>query len=389
MKEKREVRAVRPDHHTTPASYADALKTPITITPQNPEPTATQPQSSNITELFKQLHDPECIEMFQMLKKFIAISKSGKSKSDRFTEIIPPTNIRNLIPDLQKIFRNRNNCLLLGDFNAKHNTWNNSLRSQNQAGREIHRFAHTYGLEIIAPSEPTRIPTRRNERPSTIDFCIAKGLTNTSVTVMEELSSDHHPLSFIIYPDNFSPPRNNVYKFTNWKKFQELLHHSIDGNPIICTPDDLDTATANFTETIQRTINQSSTCKFIPHAPLSLPQPIRTIIQTKNRLRKRWQDTRDPGIKKDLNKLQKTIHSILKNFKTANINEELKEASTHDCSLQRIMSLSTRSPIGHPRTNGKPPRCLLTYPLLKRGGSFDDLWPAIPEREHSSRNQTY
>ncbi|GFS70653.1 hypothetical protein NPIL_331571 [Nephila pilipes] len=153
---------------------------------------------------------------------------------------------------------------------------------------------------------------------------------------MEELSSDHHPLSFIIYPDNFSPPRNNVYKFTNWKKFQDLLHHSIDGNPIICTPDDLDSAAANFTETIQRTINQSSTCKFIPHAPLPLPQPIRTIIQTKNRLRKRWQDTRDPGIKKDLNKLQKTIHSILKNFKTANINEELKEASTHDCSLHRI-----------------------------------------------------
>ncbi|GFS89822.1 hypothetical protein NPIL_545611 [Nephila pilipes] len=88
LKEKREIRAVRPDHHTTPASYADALKTPTTITPQNPEPTAAQPQSSNITELFKQLHDPECIEMFQMLKKFIAISKSGKSKSDRFTEIM-------------------------------------------------------------------------------------------------------------------------------------------------------------------------------------------------------------------------------------------------------------------------------------------------------------
>ncbi|GFS58605.1 putative RNA-directed DNA polymerase from transposon X-element [Nephila pilipes] len=205
--------------------------------------------------------------------------------------------MQNLIPDLQKIFRDRNNCLLLGDFNAKHNTWNNRHQIQNQAGREIHKFAQTYGLEIIAPTEPTRIPVRRNKRPSTIDFCIAKGLANTSVTVVEELSSDHHPLLFNIYPDNLSPPRNNFYKFTNWEKFQEILHHSIDGNPIISTPEDLDTAAANFTETIQRTINQSSTCKLIPHSPLPLPQPIRTIIQTKNRLRKRWQDTRDPRIK--------------------------------------------------------------------------------------------
>ncbi|GFU11555.1 hypothetical protein NPIL_155201 [Nephila pilipes] len=87
LKEKREVRAVRPDHHTTPASYADALKTPAAISPRNPEPTAAQSSGSNITELFKQLHDPECIEMFQILKKFIAISKSGKPTSDRFTEI--------------------------------------------------------------------------------------------------------------------------------------------------------------------------------------------------------------------------------------------------------------------------------------------------------------
>ncbi|GFT78110.1 nucleic-acid-binding protein from transposon X-element [Nephila pilipes] len=98
--EKREERTARPNSHTTPTSYAEALKTPTDNSPQVTLPTTSTPQahSSNITDLFQQLKDPECIEMFRILKKFIAISKSGKPTSDRFTEImtllqIDPINV--------------------------------------------------------------------------------------------------------------------------------------------------------------------------------------------------------------------------------------------------------------------------------------------------------
>ncbi|GFT66171.1 hypothetical protein NPIL_246331 [Nephila pilipes] len=100
LKEKREERTARPTPHTTPTSYAEALKTPIENSPQVILPATSTPQahSSNITDIFQQLKDPECIEMFRMLKKFIAISKSGKSTSDQFTEImtllqIDPINV--------------------------------------------------------------------------------------------------------------------------------------------------------------------------------------------------------------------------------------------------------------------------------------------------------
>ncbi|GFU31414.1 hypothetical protein NPIL_569461 [Nephila pilipes] len=100
LKEKREERTALPNLHTTPSTYAEALKNPVENSPQVINPTTPTPQasSSNITDTFQQLKDPECIEMFRMLKKFIAISKSGKSTSDRFTEImtllqIDPINV--------------------------------------------------------------------------------------------------------------------------------------------------------------------------------------------------------------------------------------------------------------------------------------------------------
>ncbi|GFU16378.1 hypothetical protein NPIL_244681 [Nephila pilipes] len=100
LKEKREERTARPNLHTTPSTYAEALKTSLEYNPQVINPTTPTPQasSSNINDIFQQLKDPECIEMFRILKKIIAISKSGKPTSDCFTEImtllqIDPINV--------------------------------------------------------------------------------------------------------------------------------------------------------------------------------------------------------------------------------------------------------------------------------------------------------
>ncbi|GFT87748.1 RNA-directed DNA polymerase from mobile element jockey [Nephila pilipes] len=229
---------------------------------------------------------------------------------------------------------------MTGDFNAKHRSWNQG-KPPNMAGTKIYNFAQIYDLKLITPTEITRPACRRNETNSIIDFGIAKGLENITVAVQEELSSDHYPLLFNLQLTNFSPPNKNVYKFTNWYKFQEILHSTIEGNPTITDIADLDAAVVNFVEKIKNTIDQSSTTKLIPHAPLPLPQPIRKLIQNKNRLRKRWQELRDPNMKKELNKMQKNIQSILKNFKQAKINSELKEANTYDCSLHRIRIILT------------------------------------------------
>ncbi|GFT56896.1 putative RNA-directed DNA polymerase from transposon X-element [Nephila pilipes] len=195
-----------------------------------------------------------------------------------------------------KFFRNRESCIAVVDYNAKHNTWNRGRN--NAAGNKTFQFTQINGLELITPNEPTRMPQRSCERPTTIDFGISKELTITAIIVKNELSSDHHSLIFNLNTSNFIQPKNSFYKFINWEKFQNILHSTINGNPIINDIEDLENSAINFTKLLQNTINQSCISKTIPHAPIPMPAPIRMLLQTKNKLRKRWQSTRDPNIKK-------------------------------------------------------------------------------------------
>ncbi|GFT69249.1 RNA-directed DNA polymerase from mobile element jockey, partial [Nephila pilipes] len=88
LKEKRENRTSRPVNHTTPTTYAEAAKS-SPVAPNQAASTSPPPtSSSSVTDIFNQLKDPECLEMFGILKKYIEISKSGKSISERFTQIM-------------------------------------------------------------------------------------------------------------------------------------------------------------------------------------------------------------------------------------------------------------------------------------------------------------
>ncbi|GFT84025.1 hypothetical protein NPIL_297041 [Nephila pilipes] len=75
--EKRESRTSRPVNHTTPTTYAEAAKSsPVAL---NQAASTSPPPTSNssVTDIFNQLKDPECLEMFGILKKYIEISKSA------------------------------------------------------------------------------------------------------------------------------------------------------------------------------------------------------------------------------------------------------------------------------------------------------------------------
>ncbi|GFS68661.1 hypothetical protein NPIL_537041, partial [Nephila pilipes] len=187
LREKRETRTSKPDYHTVPTTYAEAAKCSPVASSQANNTSPSPASSSNITDIFQQLKDPECLEMFGILKKYIEISKSAINIENDSQPVTicsvyrSPKNRDSTIPDLQKIIRNRPKCILVGDYNAKRTSWNRG-GIQNKAGKNIHNFAQLYGLDLITPTVHTRIQVRRNEKPSTIDFGITKGLQNTTVT---------------------------------------------------------------------------------------------------------------------------------------------------------------------------------------------------------------
>ncbi|GFW30186.1 RNA-directed DNA polymerase from mobile element jockey [Trichonephila clavipes] len=109
----------------------------------------------------------------------------------------PSSPINSFYPDLIKIFRNRAQCIIVGDYNARHSTWNPNRRG-NTAGARLFHYANTCGLVISAPTDPTRIPQQQNHQPSVIDLGVSCGINNIAVESRYDVSSDHNPVHFVV-----------------------------------------------------------------------------------------------------------------------------------------------------------------------------------------------
>ncbi|GFR25082.1 histone H2B [Trichonephila clavata] len=248
----------------------------------------------------------------------------------------PPTHPRGtLASDLRRIFRNRNHCLIIGDFNAKHRSWN-PLSASTPAGTELFKFAVNCGFLITAPTEATCL-TRRSGPGSIIDLGISCGLQDLRATTLIELSSDHNPVVFALQPDFPYSYAHNCLTLTNWNHFQDILSITVPGNPRIENPDAIDRAVNNLTNHIQSAMKQSSRFKFINHQVTYIPPHIRQKIKEKNRLRKRWQSTFNPELKVIVNKLQHEIKKDLLRHKRQTLDRELDWANHDIESLHKII----------------------------------------------------
>ncbi|GFR12544.1 RNA-directed DNA polymerase from mobile element jockey [Trichonephila clavata] len=236
-------------------------------------------------------------------------------------------------------FRNRPRCFILGDFNLKHKSWNPTGNGQEELSSSISReTVVSLSLYISAPAQPTRITHHHNARPSVIDFAMSSGLSNITAETMFDLSSDHNPVLYTFTPDfNFSYS-HNCTTFTNWNKFQLLLHSSVPGNPSINNEDDIDFAVSNLTEKIHASINQSSITKHIKHQITFIPLSTRMKFREKNRLRKLWQFCRYPPLKAELNKLQKAIRMELKTHKEHLWDEILSDANIDPNAIHKLIA---------------------------------------------------
>ncbi|GFQ77307.1 hypothetical protein TNCT_164991 [Trichonephila clavata] len=139
--------------------------------------------------------------------------------------------------------------------------------------RPINKFIRDCGFLLSFPSEPTIIPYRANQRPSTLDIEISCVLDNILVQTHVELNSDHNPVQFVVPESNNMPYSQNCTTFTNWMLFQELLTSSVPENPKINSTSEIDNRIEQLTNNIQCAINQSSKFKVIKHNIIFIPRP--------------------------------------------------------------------------------------------------------------------
>ncbi|GFW59951.1 RNA-directed DNA polymerase from mobile element jockey [Trichonephila clavipes] len=247
--------------------------------------------------------------------------------------------------ELDAILIHSNKAFLFGDFNARHPSWNPGRANSN--GNILCNWAVGSALDILAPDTPTHFNSRHSN--AILDIGFAVNLSHTEVFTINTLSSDHNPVIFDFVTNNALPPILRTLKTTNWIKFQEIISHTIPGNPRI---DDLDLAVQNFTSNISNAISASTSTRLITTPHLRLPENIRELIRAKNRFRKLWNETRYPPYKREVNALIRQIRSEIQEHKNRTWKDFLLTLNPEDNSLYNLHRKFSKRHIPLPPLHG-------------------------------------
>lgn len=199
--------------------------------------------------------------------------------------------------------------LIIGDLNAKHKDWHNTIPNEN--GHELKKALNESNLILYAPSRPTCYANPNN--PSTIDLILTKNIQVANIKTHLNLPSDHRPVTFITprlqYP-KVPPVERFDYSKANWAGFKNHITTNFVLNRNIQT-------VANVNETIASLTNiiNEAAINNIPLFPINtnnaLPLIITDAIKNRNRLRKKYQKTPTAQNKEALYNAQNLVQDLL------------------------------------------------------------------------------
>jgi hypothetical protein len=195
---------------------------------------------------------------------------------------------------------------LAGDLKAKHPSWNGAV--SNPSGEKLLQLFDASAFEISAPQRPTHYSLVGNG--DVLDIVVKKNIRLSNVIVSDILDSDHLSIIFHILDHvrtkNVSAPAE---KFTDWERFQSLASNLISSRIEINSGAETDKAARVFTASIVSAYKLSTSKITLSELNSDLPGLDR-LLMYKKRMRKLWQETRDPGYKTAVNWVSKSIRRM-------------------------------------------------------------------------------
>jgi hypothetical protein len=142
-----------------------------------------------------------------------------------------------------------------------------------------------------------------------LDIVVHQNIRVSEVIVSDILDSDHLPIVFHILDHvkirNLSDP---IEKFTDWDRFQSLTSELISPKIEIKLEAEADKAARVFTASIASAYRLSTNKVTLSDKQRSSWS--RSFVKHKQRLRKLWQETRDPACKTAVNWVMKSIRRM-------------------------------------------------------------------------------
>lgn len=217
-----------------------------------------------------------------------------------------------------------NKFLAAGDYNAKSPLWGSRITSPR--GKHLVKSIHTNNLNCISGKQPTHWPTDRHKKPDIIDFGLSKGLNRNlfnAATTMD-LSSDHAPtiIKFASTPITTEAPLRLTNGETNWPKFQDLFKRNYCPHVKLKTEEDIENALHYINDTIKDCAQNAT-----PVIPIGGRTPVTNTVTTlellknKRRAKKRWQASRSPQAKAELNRATRKLKAQLEAERNQSIDE--------------------------------------------------------------------
>lgn len=211
-----------------------------------------------------------------------------------------------------------------GDYNAKHTHWGS--RTITYKGRQLLNAMQEYKLGHISTGQPTYWPTDRRKIPDLIDFCVTKGVTEKHFKAQSclDLSSDHSPVLITASTSiiNKTVKQRLHTKKTNWDLFRTILDENIALNIPLKNEVNISNAITNFNTSIITAVTYATPTQTIPQYQEEIcPIAVKSKIEQKRKLRKKWQNTRAPADKSKLNRAVKEIKIMLNKIKNEAVRE--------------------------------------------------------------------
>lgn len=247
------------------------------------------------------------------------------------------------------------NFIVGGDFNAKHSFWGS--RCISQKGRMLYEAGMENNCDFHSTGKPTYWPTDLSKTPDLIDFFVVKGIPSNKINATEcfDLSSDHSAVILTISESlvkSEKPPRLTNGK-TNWEGFRKYIEDNVELRVSLQTPLELEAAVDKFVDIVQKaawnnTPYQQENLRFRGQ---NYPQEIKDLVKEKRKARKKWQQTRSPQHKSNLNRLcnvlKKTI-SEFKNCEVGNYLESLTAGKESNYSLWKAIKVTKKPKLPAP-----------------------------------------
>lgn len=250
-----------------------------------------------------------------------------RNKNFNISSIYCPPRYNLKREDYAKLFKTIGHHFIIGgDFNAKNTYWGSRLTTAK--GKALYESGMEISCDFYSTGNPTYWPSDIRKTPDLIDFFIAKGLSDRYAYVCESygLASDHSPVILtisgsIIQKDE--APKLTNFK-TNWDDFRHELSNHIELWIPLKTPEQVEEEVESYVHCIQQSAWNNTPCQSKYKSNIIYPIEVRELIQKKRKIRKKWQITRVPQYKSELNQLSNKLKNLLKQIKSESISKYLE-----------------------------------------------------------------